>query len=168
MVTTEQTYNAFGEIETFTAKVNGTPVYSYTLAHDPLGRIKTKTETVQGTTTVHDYGYDLAGRLQTVKANGALLRTYAYDANGNRTHVNGIQTATHDDQDRLLTDSGATFEHGANGERKKKTQGNAVTEYSYDVFGNLKSATLPNAMRLSYLADGRNRRIGKRVNGTLT
>jgi RHS repeat-associated protein len=42
-----------------------------------------------------------------------------------------------------------------------------VTSYSYDVLGNLMSATLPNATTIDYVIDGRNRRIGKKVNGTL-
>ena len=40
--------------------------------------------------------------------------------------------------------------------------------YPYDVLGNLMSATLRDATAIDYLVDGRNRRIGKKVNGTLT
>jgi len=44
----------------------------------------------------------------------------------------------------------------------------AVTSYSYDVLGNLMQATLSDGTAIDYVIDGRNRRIGKKVNGTLT
>jgi RHS repeat-associated protein len=50
---------------------------------------------------------------------------------------------------------------------KSKTQGTQTTTYRYDVFGNLKAADLPNGLHIDYLADGANRRIGKKVNGVL-
>jgi len=37
----------------------------------------------------------------------------------------------------------------------------------YDVLGNLKSASLPGGTTVDYVIDGQNRRIGKKVNGTL-
>ena len=42
-----------------------------------------------------------------------------------------------------------------------------TTTYSYDVLGNLKSVVLPDATVIEYVVDGRNRRVGKKVNGTL-
>ncbi len=36
------------------------------------------------------------------------------------------------------------------------------------MLGNLRSVTLPNGNQINYVIDGRNRRIGKKVNGTLT
>jgi len=43
-----------------------------------------------------------------------------------------------------------------------------TASFSYDVLGNLKSATLPGSLTVEYVIDGQNRRIGKKVNGTLT
>lgn len=40
--------------------------------------------------------------------------------------------------------------------------------FTYDVLGNLKSATLSGSTTVEYVIDGQNRRIGKKVNGTLT
>jgi RHS repeat-associated protein len=40
--------------------------------------------------------------------------------------------------------------------------------YNYDVLGNLISVTLPDGTLIDYVIDGQNRRIGKKVNGTLT
>ena len=41
------------------------------------------------------------------------------------------------------------------------------TQYEYDALGNLITVTLPGGTQITYLVDGTNRRIGKRVNGTL-
>src|SRR5207244_6270641 len=42
-----------------------------------------------------------------------------------------------------------------------------TASFTYDVLGNLKSATLPGSIVVEYVVDGQNRRIGKKVNGTL-
>jgi RHS repeat-associated protein len=42
-----------------------------------------------------------------------------------------------------------------------------VTQYTYDALGNLTAVALPGGRRIEYVVDGRNRRIGKKVNGTL-
>jgi RHS repeat-associated protein len=41
------------------------------------------------------------------------------------------------------------------------------TEFDYDAFGNLRHVRLPGDVEIEYLIDGRNRRVGKRVNGEL-
>ncbi len=43
-----------------------------------------------------------------------------------------------------------------------------MTNYTYDVFGNLLNATLPGGTALAYVVDGQSRRVGKQVNGALT
>ena len=54
----------------YSAGYSGTPIYSVLFnAYDKLGRITQKTETIGVATDVYDYGYDLAGRLETVKKN---------------------------------------------------------------------------------------------------
>ena len=50
---------------------------------------------------------------------GALLASYTYDANGNRTSVTtsgGTIAATYDDQDRILTFGDRAYTHTAHGE----------------------------------------------------
>jgi len=171
--TTTQTYNAFGEMNRFTANQSASTLFDVQYAHDTLGRITTQTETLgDGVTSTYQYGYDLAGRLISVSKNGGTQESYAYDPNGNRTQGNGT-TATHDDQDRLLSYGNNTYNYTANGELQEKRHSRAggnpeVTTYTYDVFGNLRHATLPDATQIDYLTDGRNRRIGKKINGVMT
>jgi RHS repeat-associated protein len=62
-------------------------------------------------------------------------------------------------------DGAVTYEYTANGDLERKTDGSGETTYTYDAFGNLRTVVLPSATTIEYLVDGRNRRIGKRVNG---
>ena len=116
----------------------------------------------------YGYQYDAAGRLVEVSTNGLVAETYTYDANGNRTHVNGIQVGAYDDQDRMTAYGVASYAYTENGELRTKTEAGVSTGYSYDVLGNLTNATLPGDISIEYVIDGQNRRIGKRVNGVLT
>jgi len=62
-----------------------------------------------------------------------------------------------------------SHKHSENGELETKTNTatSETTAYTYDVLGNLKTALLPDGTQIEYLIDGRNRRVGKKVNGTL-
>lgn len=167
-LSTTQTYNGFGEPEHFSASHAGSEIYSLQLGYDRDGRITTKTEVVQGQSTASEYGYDAAGRLAEVRHNGSVVASYGYDANGNRTQINGATVASLDEQDRLQSHGDASYTHGAAGERTGKTQGGQSTAYGYDIHGNLKNVSLPDGRQISYPTDARHRRIGKRVDGTLT
>ena len=168
-------------------------------SRDKLGRITQKVETVAGLSETSDYTYDLAGRLDTVTIDGALIADYAYDSNSNRVGVvqqrspdeakrnpgltpaqaiSGIPTtscaanlpnvaATVDAQDRLLTYGTCTYQYTDNGELSHKTDTatSAVTTYQYDSFSNLRHVSLPDGRAIDYQIDGRNRRIGKSING---
>lgn len=88
-ITTERSYNAFGELQSETARYAGTPLIQWTYQRDRLGRIENKTETLEGQTTVYEYRYDLGGRLSEVRTTGAVTGAWDYDPNGNRTERNG-------------------------------------------------------------------------------
>jgi RHS repeat-associated protein len=163
-------YNAFGELQSYRANVGAMPLFQTGYARDSLGRITTLTETITNTTNLYVYGYDAAGRLATVIRNGAQIASYSYDANGNRTNTSdsrGTFAGSYDNQDRLLSYGSATYSYSANGELQSKTDSGQKTEYSYDEFGNLTRVTLPDATTITYLIDGKDRRIGKQVNGVL-
>jgi RHS repeat-associated protein len=55
----------------------------------------------------------------------------------------------------------------SSGQLKSKTSGTDTTTYTYDELGNLVRVVLPrpNMDRIDYLIDGRNRRVGRTVNG---
>ncbi|GIX21481.1 MAG: hypothetical protein KatS3mg121_0264 [Gammaproteobacteria bacterium] len=183
-VASEYRYNAFGELEGFQAEAGGTPLYSVSYQRDALGRITRKVETVLGAEAVEEYAYDEAGRLVGVVRDGSTI-AYAYDDNGNRLSrtevdsrgvVTSAETGRYDDQDRMIAYGDCAYEYTDNGELRAKICGDRVTRYDYDVFGNLRSVVFdpprPGADgaaggAIEYLIDGRNRRVGKRVDGTL-
>jgi RHS repeat-associated protein len=165
--TDSRSYNQFAELTGYSATGNSTPLYATQYGHDALGRIVTKTETVTSVTTSYAYSYDAAGRLETVQTNGVVTEQYSYDQNGNRLTALGGVTASYDDQDRLLSYGGNSYSYTANGELLSKSNAGGATDYSYDVLGNLMGVILPDGRNITYLVDGQNRRIGKRVNGAL-
>ena len=164
------TYSGFGELEHYTAAIAGTPIFDVGYERDKLGRITKKTETIEGVTTVYEYAYDPAGRLWKVWEDAVLVSTYEYDANGNRLkHITpgGETVGVYDDQDRLLSYGATTYTYGANGELETATTGSDVTVYDYDARGNLRSVSLADGTLIEYLIDGRDRRVGRKVNGVV-
>src|SRR5207249_4166446 len=140
---------------------------------DKLGRISQKTETIGGVTDTFVYTYDTAGRLTDVTKNGAVVSHYTYDSNGNRlslTDATGTVNGTYDAQDRLTQYGNLQYTYTANGELLTKNNPvlGQTASFTYDVLGNLKSATLPGGVQIDYVVDGQNRRIGKKINGILT
>ncbi len=167
LVKTSYGYNNFGEIDTFSATSNGSVILEDGYLHDHMGRIVQKSETLNGTTTTYGYIYDELSRLISVKENGLTIATYGYDTNGNRTHLDGNLIAVYDDQDRLNTYGAKAYVYTPNGELDTITDGTEITDLDYDSFGNLLKVTLPNGQAIEYIVDGKNRRIGKKVDGTL-
>jgi YD repeat-containing protein len=51
---------------------------------------------------------------------------------------------------------------------RTRIDGSDTTRYTYDVLGNLVTVALPTGDTISYVLDAANRRIGRRLNGTLT
>jgi RHS repeat-associated protein len=160
-------YNGFGETSDYQATVNGISLLRWVYQRDKLGRISQKTESRGGISHSLDYRYDDSGRLEQVTDNGATVASYGYDANGNRTQLNGQTVAVYDSQDRLIDFNGKHYAYTDNGELQSKTENEQTTSYGYDVFGNLRHVDLPDGTRIDYVIDGQNRRIGKKVNGQL-
>jgi len=67
----------------------------------------------------------------------------------------------------METYGSASFVYTANGELDTTTDGSGLTDFDYDVLGNLRHVQLPSGTTLDYLIDGQNRRSGKQVDGTL-
>lgn len=160
-------YNGYGEVITRTLS-GAASSYSAGYERDSAGRIHIQTETVGPDTHVTRYEYDSAGRLAQVfvddTGSGPPTREYSYDANGNRTG------ATYDAQDRLTASADFTYAYTANGELASKTSATTSAEwhYAYDGMGNLRQVDRPIPLaNIQYVIDGRSRRIGKKVGGTL-
>jgi RHS repeat-associated protein len=169
-VTDAVTYNGFAEPLTYNASFNGRSVFSEQVTRDAGGRITSQVETSSAGTTAYGYTYDTAGRLAQIAVNGVTSATYTYDSNGNRlgyTGPDGTFSATYDAQDRLTQYGSVTYTYTDSGDLSSRSDGGQTTGYVYDVLGNLIQVTLPDSTQISYLVDGRNRRIGKRVNGAL-
>jgi hypothetical protein len=70
----------------------------YDYSYDKLSGIKTKA--VEGISHMHEYSYDSDGQLETFKKE---TPSPSYETNRyNRTHKNGTEIASYDNQDRLL------------------------------------------------------------------
>ncbi|PAT31425.1 hypothetical protein CLI92_11615 [Vandammella animalimorsus] len=90
---------------------------------------------------------------------------WAYDANGNRSHENGLPIASYDAQDRLLAWKDNQYTYTPAGDLLTRTSPQGQTRYQYDAQGNLRQVLLPGGQRIDYDIDPLNRRIGKRKNG---
>jgi len=78
-----------------------------------------------------------------------------------------VVNGTYDAQDRLLAYGTTIYTYTRHGELSTGESGGQTTSYEYDVLGNLRRVTLPNGTAIEYVIDPMNRRIGKKVNGTL-
>jgi RHS repeat-associated protein len=169
-VATSHGYSAFGEPTETRVSAGGTDVFVLQHTRDRQGRITSTLETVEGGARTTTYAYDLlTDRLRDVTRDGAPVATYAYDGNGNRltvTRPGGVTSATYDAQDRLLQAGAATYTYTASGELASRTAGGQTSTYEYDALGNLMRVARSGSV-ITYVVDGRNRRIGKRVNGVL-
>lgn len=152
-------YDAYGAVTSHSVAGSATS-FSWSTTRDVAGRLDLKTEVIGGVTHTYKYGYDTAGRLASVKVDGATTptRSWTYDGNGNR------DGGTYDDQDRMTAFGSATYTYGNNGELATKTSGGVTTTYTYDANGNLRSVSAP-SLTISYTIDGQNRRVGRTKNG---
>jgi RHS repeat-associated protein len=172
-VTDSLTYNAHAEPLDYRAKVGAADVYRTQFTRDALGRITQKIETIQGVTDTYVYSYDVSGRLIGVVKNGMTSSAYTYDVNSNRTSYTGplgtvtLAQVTVDSQDRMTKYGVNTYTYNAHGDLTSKVNGAGTTNYTYDEFGNLTRVVLPGGTVIDYVIDAMNRRIGKKVNGTL-
>jgi RHS repeat-associated protein len=171
-VSDQSGFNRFGEIEVYTASHQGSSLLNLIWTRDQVGQITRRIETLDGVTTTNDYTYDVAGRLAEVRQDDAVVEVYTYDANGNRltSAGNGTSSADYDDSDALTTwfnGSATRFTYNGHLELIERVTGNQTNRYAYSALGHLHQAVLPDGTEIDYVLDGRNRRIGKRRNGTL-
>src|SRR5262249_38803290 len=171
-VTDSLSYDAFGDLATYQAVFNATTLFDLVDTRDALGRLVQRVETIQGVSHTLDYAYDPAGRLTQVKRDNVVVATYGYEANGNRLSFTGpgggTVNGTYDPQDRLTQYGTKTYTYAAGGELRTRTDAAGTTTYDHDAQGVLRGVTLSDGTRIDYVIDGAGRRVGKKVNGTLT
>lgn len=159
-------YNNHGELEEYAVTYDGAPLTSYNYGRGAGGRITTITRPHSLT----GFSYDAAGRLQSATSGVVTSSSYLYDKNGNRTKRTRpgiVEDGTYDEQDRLVSYGDTTYAFTPNGELETMTTGGATTSFGYDSFGNLRTVAIP-GMAIEYLVDAVNRRVGKKVDGTLS
>jgi RHS repeat-associated protein len=162
----------YGDLVGKQGSKNGVVDYTIQFNRNEFGRLSEYWIDTSGSpTTYSNFTYDTSGRLRTVVRDGATY-TYNYDQNGNRTSKitpTGTINATYDDQDRLLTYGTFVYTYNSEGQRISKTDTsvtpNAVTTYTWDEFGQLRSVTMPFGYVLSYEYDVLGRRVSSKVNG---
>jgi RHS repeat-associated protein len=168
-----RSFNGYGEPENLAYSVGGVS-YNLAFARDRVGRIITRTETIDGETINWEYAYDDLGRLVAVTQNGVVVEEYQYDANGNRTYerndLRGIagRTSAYDIEDHLLTVGADTYLYDADGFLVARYTSEGTTTYTYASTGELKQVVLPDGKTTEYLHDPLGRRIAKKVNGIIT
>jgi len=170
-VSQDFSYNQYGELINSNVLSSGGLVFNeQVLERDGLGRIVRKQETDSFGTSEFIYTYDLKGQLLQVERDGAVVASYSYDIRGNRLSSLALQLpVSYDSQDRLLSDGLYSYSYDANGALSSKVELSSGDELklSYDALSNLKKAELSDGRTIEYLIDGRNRRVGKKVNGVL-
>jgi YD repeat-containing protein len=142
------------------------------------------------------FGYDSADRITSQTLPDGRVIGFAYDANGSVTQVvppgrpahlfsytpvdltrgytppavpgTGSTTYRHNGDKQLArTYANASFTYAPNGELLTKTVAGQVSHHVYDALGNLRSVTQPDGTLIEHVIEGRGRRVGKKVNGTL-
>ena len=157
-----RSYNTYAELLQSQQQVNGSDVFSYSLSRDKTGRILSKTEVNAGESSTYSYQYDDDGRLLGVNKEGAIVETYAYDANGHRVG------ASINADDQVLSYQGVSYEYNPDGYLTKKQDAGDTTTYHYGIWGELKQVNLPDGTVISYQHNTKKQRIAKLVDGEIT
>jgi RHS repeat-associated protein len=166
-------YSDFGERDDISATAQNTAVYErQNVVRDLAGRVRAEDVRVQGTLLGLGYHYDAQGRLDEVRENGSVVRSYGYDANGNRKWIRSGSTeitADYDGADRLKRFGTITYGYDDVGQlRTKDDPSEGTTAYTYGTHGELRQVDLPDGRALTYENDAMGRRVGRTLDGTTT
>jgi len=154
-------YDDLGRIRARSHRANGREVYRIELAHDTIGRITEKRETVPGSAAAHGYAYDADGQLVEVRRDGTTVERYAYDANGNRTsrqvEAGPTEAAGYAEDDRLVERGGVPYRFDPAGFLLARG-GDA---FAYSARGELLEARLADGRMVTYGYDATGRRVSR-------
>jgi RHS repeat-associated protein len=154
-------YDLLGRVVTRTHTLNGQLFYQLLLNYDAVGRIAARRETAAGATTLYSYTYALDGQLTAVQRDTAPAERYTYDANGNRTSrqygANPAEVATYDGQDRLLGQGAVAYQFDADGFLNRR----GGDLFRYSARGELLTVTLAAGQSIVYTYDALGRRTAR-------
>ena len=124
---TAYTYDKCGHLASLVNKKSGTVLDSYEYSYDQAGNLVASCQKREGmleATGSYEYGYDEIGRLNRVTKDGSPLRSYTYDAFGNRT---------------ILDEAGAKTEYLYNkaNQLMRTDTPHGTTIFEYDKRGNV-------------------------------
>ncbi len=144
---TSYSYNVRGQIESLIHSDREGILDSYIYAYDILGNktgIEKTRRGLEHESGMYTYGYDAMGRLESVAKDGNALRSYSYDAFGNRTS---------------LTEAGSVTRYAYNALNQliSKTDSQNATSYRYDRRGNLELVLENGLMKNEYVYGAINR-----------
>ena len=145
-VKTTYSYNGRGLLESLVHSGNKGVINEFSYEYDLLGN-KIKVEKQQNlshnSNGIYRYDYDPIGRLATVSKDDSPLRSYRYDAFGNRTllkdYSGGSSPAT------------THYEYNSLNQLIAKADSIGVERYSYDRRGNLTAVSLNGAVKNTYI-----------------
>ena len=129
---TAYTYDKCGYLASLVNKKGGKVIDSYEYSYDQIGNIVASSQKREGmpeATGNYEYGYDEIGRLNEVVKDGSPLRSYTYDAFGNRTvlYEAGAKTEyLYNKANQLMR---ADTPHGATGFKYDK-RGNVIHKHT--------------------------------------
>jgi RHS repeat-associated protein len=142
-------YDANGRPAGRKLTVNGTERFYQKLTFANTGRADQREERVDGgALDTLGYEYDGAGQLLKVTRGAQTVESHSYDPNGNRLDGNAV----YDDQDRLTSRAGVTYQWDADGflvsrggqtytwSRSGELLSAGGTTYTYDAFGRRTAA----------------------------
>ena len=149
---TAYTYDKSGHLASLVNKKNGTVLDSYEYSYDQAGNLVASCQKREGmpeATGNYEYGYDEIGRLNRVVKDGSPLRSYTYDAFGNRT---------------ILDEAGAKTEYLYNkaNQLMRADTPQGTTIFEYDKRGNVIHKSTEGASKtvsVSYTYGANNRLI---------
>ena len=135
-----RSFDSRGELIDLTARLGAGVLYAFHLTRDALGAHQRKDRDDRRRLPHLRLRLRPRGTDHRVRRYGALIATYVYDSNGNRTSSTGpggAVDAAYDAQDRLTQYGAVAFTHTPDGERRTRTAAGQTTTYRYDSLGRL-------------------------------
>jgi len=165
--TAEYGYDSLMQLKSITVRdIAQNNLMAYNYEHSPAGNITAK-NTEHGN---YAYQYDELYRLTEAINPNAENESYTYDAVGNRLSTAGTAEAwSYNDNNELFGYADVSFEYDDNGNMTKKTVGDQVVNYFYDITDRLvRVEDGDGSVVAKYYYDPFGRRLWKEVGGVRT